>query len=64
MASSQSDKAAQFRNSLKVNTSSSSQSNSSKKTQFSSNNASSSSSNKAGAPDRQRAKGNGRGNER
>ena len=59
---SNSDKRAAFVQSLKVNNSSSSQSNSAKKAQVSSNN--SSSSNKAGAPDRQRAKGQGRGNER
>jgi hypothetical protein len=66
MASSQDDKRAQFRNSLKVNTSSNQQSKSSKQSQFSSNNASSSSSssNKADAPDRQRSQSTGRGNER
>ena len=55
------EKRAAFMQSLKVNNSGSSQSNSAKKTQVSSNN---SSSNKADAPDRQRAKGQGRGNER
>ena len=60
--SSNSDKRAAFVQRLKVNNSSSSQKNSSKKAQVSSNN--SSNTNKAGAPDRQRAKGQGRGNER
>ena len=59
---SNSDKRAAFIQRLKANTSSSPQCNSAKRAQVSSNN--NSSSNKADPPERQRAKGQGRGYER
>jgi len=59
------EKRAAFQNRIKVNQSSSQQSKAAKQGQFSSSNKkSSSNSNKAGAPDRQRSKTTGRGNER
>lgn len=64
MASSQDDKRAQFRDSLKVNTNNT-QNKSNKQGQFSSNNANSSSNGNTGdTPTRGRSQGGGRGNER
>lgn len=63
MANSFDEKRAQFMKSIKANNSGNSQSMANKQKQFSSNNAGSSG-NKGDAPDRQRSKSNGRGNER
>lgn len=59
------EKRAAFQNRLKVNQSNNQQSRNAKQAQFSSSNKNTSSdSNRADAPDRQRSKATGRGNER